>query len=157
MAGGTASGKTEYATSYLTKKDQLVYDGTLKNEGGFVIKSKNIQKYTKGRAKLKVVLILPLDLFKSLDVFFARERKMPLENFFFTQIKSKHTVSKLLENTTTRVEIYVSSYRKDSERLTYQRLTFKSRRKASEFLQELIKYEREIALENGFDISVGRV
>ena len=38
MAGGTASGKTEYATSYLTKKDQLVYDGTLKNENGFIIR-----------------------------------------------------------------------------------------------------------------------
>ena len=84
MAGGTASGKTEYANSYLIHKDQLVYDGTLKNENGFKIKTKNIQKYTHGNAKIKVVLILPIDIMKALDIFFSREKKIPLKNFFFT-------------------------------------------------------------------------
>lgn len=42
MAGGTASGKSEFAYSYLTKKDQLVYDGTLKDFDGFKIKLKKL-------------------------------------------------------------------------------------------------------------------
>lgn len=35
MAGGAASGKTEFSTSFLINDEQLIYDGTLKNFDGF--------------------------------------------------------------------------------------------------------------------------
>lgn len=51
MAGGTASGKTEFASSYLIHKDQLVYDGTLKSFDGFKIKLERIERYDKNTVR----------------------------------------------------------------------------------------------------------
>ncbi len=47
MAGGAASGKTEFCVSYLMSDNVLVYDGTLKNFDGFKIKLSNIKRYAK--------------------------------------------------------------------------------------------------------------
>lgn len=65
MAGGTASGKTEFASSYLTHKDQLAYDGTLKSFDGFKVKLQRIERYDKNGSKIKVILILPADWVKA--------------------------------------------------------------------------------------------
>lgn len=131
MAGGTASGKTEFATSYLIHEDQLVYDGTLKNFDGFQIKYKNIMKYTKGQAKIKVVLILPLSFDDAFKIFQNRKRKMKVETFFDTQIRSRQTVAKILLETKTRVEIYSSTYIAEKDILIYKRINIGERTKTA--------------------------
>lgn len=134
MAGGTASGKTEFAESYLVKKDQLVYDGTLKHFNGFDIKMKNIKRYTKNETKVKVVLIIPKDIGQAFEIFLTRERKMKNEVFFETHRKSAITVAQILLNTKCRVEIYASELDNNIKKLKYKRLKIISRPKIAKFL-----------------------
>ena len=134
MAGGTASGKTEFATSYLIHKDQLVYDGTLKNFEGFQIKYKNIMKYTKGLAKIKIVLIIPANFDDAFKIFHNRKRKMKLETFFDTQIRSRQTVAKILIETKVRVEVYSSVYSSSKDKLQYTRINIMNRKDVAENL-----------------------
>lgn len=134
MAGGTASGKTEFATSYLIHKDQLVYDGTLKNFEGFQIKYKNIMKYTKGLAKIKIVLIIPANFDDAFKIFHNRKRKMKLETFFDTQIRSRQTVAKILIETKVRVEVYSSVYSSSKDKLQYTRINITNRKDVAENL-----------------------
>jgi adenosyl cobinamide kinase/adenosyl cobinamide phosphate guanylyltransferase len=152
MAGGTASGKTEYSTSFLTHKDQLVYDGTLKEFDGFKIKLQKIQKYDKNKSKVKVVLIIPFDWVVAFEAFLKRERKMKMYTFFDTQINSKLTVAKILKDTKYRVEIYVSKYDEKNEKLSYIRIKNIKRTTKSKLLIDLANSMKRIAEENGFDI-----
>lgn len=135
MAGGTASGKTEFAQSYLINKDQLVYDGTLKHFNGFDIKVRNVKKFTKDSAKIKVVLIVPRDIEQAFEIFLTRERKMKNETFFETHRKSAETVAGVLLNTKCRVEIYISELDDEIKKLKYKRLKITSRVRIAKFLQ----------------------
>ncbi len=154
MAGGTASGKTEFASSYLTHKDQLVYDGTLKSFDGLNIKLERIERYDKNNSKVKVVLILPADWVKAFQVFLKRERKMKNERFFETHIKSKITIARVLRETKLRVEIYVSDYEEGKDKLGFTRITIIDRVKMSSALQKTAEVMERNALHNGFDINL---
>lgn len=153
MAGGTASGKTEFASSYLIYKDQLVYDGTLKSFDGFNIKLERIERYDKNNSKIKVVLILPVDWVKAFQVFLKRERKMKNETFFETHIKSKLTVARILRETKIRVEIYISNYEEGKDKLGFTRVRIIDRVKTSVALQKTAEVMEKNALHNGFDIN----
>jgi len=154
MAGGTASGKTEFAFSYLDKKDQVVYDGTLKGFEGFKIKLQRIERHSKNKPKIKVVLIIPQDWTKAFGAFMKRDRIMRPIVFFETQIKSKITVAKILNETKTKVEIYVSDVKDDTNKLSYRKIKMvKGRKNTAKSLLEVAKYMQKIALENGFEIS----
>ncbi len=154
MAGGTASGKTEFASSYLTHKDQLVYDGTLKSFDGFKIKLERIKRYDKNNSKVKVVFILPADWVKAFQVFLKRERKMRNETFFETHVKSKLTVVKILKETKIRVEIYVSDYDDGKDKLGFTRIKIINRIKTSIALQKTAEMMKKNAQHNGFDINL---
>ena len=153
MAGGTASGKTEFASSYLTNKDQLVYDGTLKDFSGFKIKLQKIERYDKNTSKVKVVLIIPLDWVQSFEAFLKRERKMKNITFFETQIRSKLSVAKILRDTKVRVEIYVSRYEEGKDRLGFIKIKGIDRKKKAHQLEMIAVSMKNIAVENGFEIS----
>ena len=153
MAGGTASGKSEFASSYLIHKDQLVYDGTLKSFDGFKIKLERIERYDKNNSKIKVVLILPADWVKAFQVFLKRERKMKSEIFFETHVKSKLTVARVLRETKIRVEIYVSSYEEGKDKLGFMRIKIINRVKTSVALQKTAEVMEKNAQYNGFDIN----
>lgn len=153
MAGGTASGKTEFASSYITHKDQLVYDGTLKSFDGFRVKLQRIGRYDKNNSSVKVVLIMPLDWVKSFEAFLKRERKMKNSTFFETQIKSKMTVAKILRNTKIRVEIFVSRYEEGRERLGFIKIKGIDRNKKAHLLEMIAQSMEKIAFDNGFEIS----
>lgn len=155
MAGGTASGKTEFAHSYLHKKDQLVYDGTLKNFDGFKIKLQNIKRYDKNNVRPKVVLVIPKDWIRAFEVFARRPRKMKVPTFFETQIKSRLTVAKILIHTKIRVEIYVSEVKEGTDKLSYIRLNIHPTRKTvAKRLVGTAQYMMDIAKKNGIEINV---
>lgn len=155
MSGGTASGKTEFAHSYLTKKDQLVYDGTLKDFGGFNIKLQKIERYDKNDSRIKVVLIIPKDWVKAFEAFLKRERKMRPVTFFDTHIRSKLAVARILNETRTRIEIYVSEVKDGTDKLSYIRLNMsKGRKSMAKNLVEVARYMHKIASENGIEINI---
>ena len=153
MAGGTASGKTEFASSYLKHKDQLVYDGTLKDFSGFKIKLQKIERYDKNASKVKAVLVIPLDWVKSFEAFLKRKRKMKNITFFETQIRSKLSVAKILRDTKVRVEIYVSRYEEGKDRLGFIKIKGIDRKKKAHLLEMIAVSMKNIAVENGFEIS----
>jgi hypothetical protein len=96
LAGGAASGKTEFASIFLQDTKMLVYDGTMQNITGFEIKLKKIIKYIPS-VKIKVILITPADLSVAYKVFLGRERVMNDDTFVRTQINSKLSVLKILD------------------------------------------------------------
>jgi hypothetical protein len=150
MAGGTASGKTEFAYSYLNKKDQLVYDGTFKN--GFKQKTDKIKKYDKNKSAIKIVLIVPYNWQSALETFLSRKRKMSKDVFFSTHVKSLESVSKVLLETKYRVEIFASHLDLRPDNLKYRRLKIKTRKEKFTILIKLSEIMRGIARHNGFAI-----
>lgn len=152
MAGGTASGKTEFAKSYLTSKDRLVYDGTLRYWDGFKVKLEKIKRYDKNKSTIKVILIIPYDWKKAFEAFLGRERKMGVNTFFETQIESKRTVAKILLETKYRVDIFISRVEVGKESLSFIKIKNTRVRKA-EFLEKLADLVENIAVDKGFEIS----
>ena len=69
MAGGSASGKTEYVTTYLQPDEIIVFDGTLPTFEGAKIKIRNTLKTGK---KVEVHLVLPASLYKAFRAFFKQ-------------------------------------------------------------------------------------
>ena len=134
MAGGTASGKTEFVRSYLIDDKYLVYDGTLKSFDGLKTKLDKIKRYSKNNPVLKIVFIIPQDIQQSLEIFRARDRKMREEIFFDTHMNSTITVAKILFNTDLKVEIYSSKLDREIKKLNYNRLTTTPRKKVAEHL-----------------------
>lgn len=155
MAGGTASGKTEFAFSYLNKKDQLTYDATLKSFEGLKVKLNKIERYDKNNSKIKVVLIIPKDWIKAFETFLTRERKMKPEIFFDTHVKSLLSVSKILNNTKVKVEIYISNVEDHKDKLGYKRFSFKKigkRKNVAKTLEIIANTLQEVAISNGFEV-----
>ncbi|MDQ1281667.1 MAG: hypothetical protein QG630_18 [Patescibacteria group bacterium] len=150
MAGGTASGKTEFAHTYLTKNNILVYDGTLKNYDGFKTKLDKIKRYSKNKPTVKVILIIPKSIYLSLGAFLKRERKMKINTFFETQIKSKLVVAQILTDTKFRVDIYVSSI--GEGKLKFSKLANDAKRKyRANFLLRLADIIHSIAVKNNIE------
>ncbi len=138
MGGGTASGKTEFAFSYLNKNDCLVYDGTLKNSKGFAVKLDKIKRYTKNKIIKRIIFIIPRDWKKSLQVFISRERKIPLHIFFETHSLSAFNAACILKETDIPVDIYLSSFDEVLKKLKYQQLSM-TRKQKQEFLEFISK------------------
>lgn len=154
MAGGTASGKTEYATEYIINKKTLVYDGTLKDFKGYAIKLQRIKRHAKITKNIKIILIIPINIKKSFSAFLGRERKMNNKIFFETQIKSKLTIAKILREENTKVEIFFSDHEEGKTKLKYIRFNMKSGRKnAADFMEKLAGLYKEIAVNIGFDMN----
>lgn len=155
MAGGAASGKTEFCFSYLMNDYQLVYDGTLKNFDGFKIKLSNIKRYAKNKPVVKVILIMPQDWIRAFEAFLKRERKMPSFAFFDTHIRSKFAVAQVLKETDLEVEIFISVPGDRSEKLDYIPLDVKKNRDLMR--QNLIATGRqlhEVAKSGGLNIEI---
>lgn len=152
MAGGTASGKTEFARLYLNSKDMLVYDGTLKKFNGFKVKTDRIKKYCKRKSSVKIILIIPYSWEKAFDAFLGRERKMNINTFFSTQTQSKRTVARILMETKVRVEIFVSLVKEGEGSLSFLKIK-DTRLKKAKLLEKLADNIEKISVDKGFEIN----
>lgn len=156
MAGGAASGKTEFSTSFLINDDQLIYDGTLKNFDGFKIKLHHIKKYSKNNPSVRVILITPIDWKKAFEIFLKRERKMKNSTFFETHIKSKIAITRVLQETNIFVDIYLSSFIPENQKLDYEQVDINQENK-SEIINWLILEAKTLdqeAKNQGFEIDI---
>lgn len=159
MAGGTASGKSEFAQTYLTNSDVLVYDGTLKNLTGFEIKVRNILRYGLENTTIRVVLILPQDLEKSFSAFLTRDRKMENKTFFETHIKSKITIAQILEKRefqgkNIQCDIYVSFTINNESDLEFEKIEYSDYNQLIRGLYILAKEYQNKAQELGIDLDI---
>lgn len=158
MAGGAASGKTEFCVSYLVNEHQLIYDGTLKNFDGFKIKLSNIKRYAKNNPSIKVVLIIPDDWKQAFEIFLKRERKMEIATFFDTHIRSKIAVAKVLMETDISVEIYTSKLDEKEFKLNYDQFIIFDRNVVANELLQIARdlheesINRELKIDINYDI-----
>jgi hypothetical protein len=79
----------------------------------FKIKYKLIKKFQKN-AFIKIIHVFPKHWLDALFVFYGRERKMKLENFWETHVNSKKTVAIILQNfADVKLELQMSIYNKE--------------------------------------------
>ena len=94
MAGGSASGKTEYVSGYLSKQKVIVFDGTLPSFEGAQIK---IRRALKASKKVEIHLIVPESLSAAFTAFLNRERKFAALHFYRTHSGSRATVLRIAQ------------------------------------------------------------
>ncbi len=152
MAGGTASGKTEFAASYLNTPDRLVYDGTLKSFDGFKVKLDKVKRYCKNKPTVRIIFILPESWTKSFEVFLSRQRKMFLSTFFETHSKSAFAISRILKETKFRVDIYISKFDIGLQKLQYIKIDIKRKQKYK-FLNSISKIMKKQGEDIGIDFN----
>ena len=94
MAGGTASGKSEYVSAYLDQEEVIIFDGTLPSREGARIK---IRAALRAGKNVEIRLVIPADLAVAFVVFLNRERKLATRHFFRTHAHSRKTVLEIAE------------------------------------------------------------
>lgn len=94
MAGGTASGKSEYVSEYLINEEVIILDGTLPSLHGASIKIDRAHKVGK---EVEVHQVVPADFTVAFVVFLNRERQFASSHFFRTHTNSRKTVLKIAQ------------------------------------------------------------
>ena len=135
MAGGTASGKTEYVSAYLESREVIVVDGTLPTFEGAKIKIRNTLKAVK---EAEVHLVLPHSWHDAFFAFLNRERQFPESNFYRTHSNSRKTVLQVAkEYPNIPVKIFVSRADPvDFKTMLFDEIILKNRDELIEYLQK---------------------
>lgn len=141
LAGGTASGKTEYLSVYLDAKEAIILDGTLPSFEGAKIKIKKALKHGKN---INITAVIPEDFNIAFSAFLGRERKFPPEHFFRTHSASPRTLLKIAEALPdVSITIIDSNYGEDGA-LSFTENVFKDRDSLLELLRRKQYTEEEI-------------
>ena len=143
MAGGSASGKTEYVTTYLQRGEMIVFDGTLPTFKGAKIK---IRKTLKAGKKVEVHLVLPASLYKAFRAFLNRDRKFSPKHFYRTHSGSRRTVLKIAEKyPQITIRIFVSDLDVvDLKTMNFKEESPRNREKLIEYLRDRQYTEADI-------------
>lgn len=107
LAGGAASGKSEYVSAYLANQDVIVFDATMRSFGGAETKIRKAQKASKA---VEVHLVIPESLVTAFDAFLNRDRKFPEEHFYLTHSCARKAVLEVAQNFDVLIKIVQSSY-----------------------------------------------
>lgn len=135
MAGGTASGKSEYVSAYLQNMHAIVFDGTLPSFTGARIK---IKKALKAKKQIEIHCVLPQNFFVAFTAFLNRDRKFPNEHFYRTHSATRKTVLSVAEQfPDITIKIITSSVHHSelSPIMKFQELNFPDSEALIEFLQ----------------------
>lgn len=144
MCGGSASGKTEFFSKYLTDFKGIVFDGTLSTQIGAQIKIKKVQKV---RKKPIIYAVLPDDLKRAFIAFLERERKFSDQYFYKTHAGARKTLFWLAQNyPEIKLRIFESSYVK-RDKMDFREFIFNQKQELMQFLQN-IQYTEEQILKN---------
>jgi len=138
MAGGTASGKSEYVSVYLQNSPAIVLDGTLPTFQGAKIK---ITKALKAKKLVEVHCVLPESLVVAFVVFLNRDRKFATEHFFRTHSSARKTLLEVARAfPDVKIKIIVSDvdyvdFGAGGSTMSFQELFFSDQAALIEFLQ----------------------
>lgn len=134
LAGGTASGKSEYVSVYLRRRRIIIFDGTLPSFEGAHIK---IKKALKAGKQVEVHLVMPQSLLVAFIAFLNRERKFSLNHFYRTHQSSRQTVLEVAKaHPDIAIHIYASDvdFVSSGSTMTFQEISFANRDELIEFL-----------------------
>ena len=137
MAGGTASGKSEYVSAYLDDEDAIILDGTLPTFIGAEIK---IKKALKASKRVAVRCVLPESFLVAFVAFLNRERKFAAEHFYRTHSNTRKTVLAVAtafpDIAITIIESNVTGYPDEESVMNFKELSFVDRAALIEFLNQ---------------------
>ena len=139
LCGGSASGKTEFCSEYLTDGQAIVYDGTLSSVHGAEVKLRNVYRAHK---KAIIIAVLPDDLKRAFSAFLLRDRQFSDEHFYRTHVGARKTLLWIAENSPDiEIRLYESTYRRGSS-LSFDSLEFKTKAELIAHLR-LIQYTED--------------
>jgi hypothetical protein len=144
MAGGTASGKSEYVSVYLQNENAIVVDGTLPTFAGAKIK---IRKAVKAQKRVAVHCVLPESFLVAYVAFLNRDRKFSDEHFFRTHSATRVTVLAIPEQfPNISITIIISSihYEKGIANMSFREVSLPNHSALIEFLQQEQYTEEDI-------------
>lgn len=144
LAGGAASGKTEYLSEYLRhfgEEGGVFYDGTLPTFQGASIKIKNALKCERN---VEVHIVVPDDLERSFTAFLNRVRKYSTRHFYRTHCQSRQTVLEIAENYDITLRIIESRYSKSGLTMEFEEIEFESKQAQIDYLKTIQYNENEI-------------
>lgn len=108
MSGGAASGKTEYVSTYLTRRKAIIFDWTMPTIEGAKVKIRNSLRKKKN---VEIHAVLPNDLQYAFIAFLNRDRKFPVEHFYRTHSSSRKTLLTIASKfPDIKMEIIISHY-----------------------------------------------
>jgi hypothetical protein len=124
LAGGSASGKTEYIHTFLTSDDAIIFDSTFSTSNGAKIK---IDKAKKGGKEIEIHFVIPDDLKRAFIAFLGRLRKFDDLIFYQTHSNSRSTLKWVIQNySDVTIKIIESSYVKNN--LVFTEIGFKNKK-----------------------------
>ncbi|MDD5054718.1 MAG: hypothetical protein PHZ00_00445 [Candidatus Peribacteraceae bacterium] len=141
LCGGSASGKTEFAETYLKKRHCIVFDSTLSSIEGATIK---MRKIAKAKKKPIIIAVFPDDIGRSFDAFLGRKRQFDEKHFYRTHAGSRQTLLWIAkEHPEVAIKLYESTYRDDVIRFTD--ISFQDHARLVAFLQSIQYSTDELA------------
>jgi hypothetical protein len=135
LAGGTASGKSEYVSEYLTDTEAIILDGTLPTFTGAEIK---IKRALKAEKRVAIHCVLPESFPVAFVAFLNRDRKFSDEHFYRTHSATRVTLLAIAEKyPDIPITIIMSkvTYTSNSSSMSFRELGFDNRPTLIEFLQ----------------------
>jgi len=141
LNGGTASGKTEFLSTHLSKTDSIILDATLSTELG----AKNkIRQIIKAGKTVKIYSVIPGDLKRAFLAFLNRDRKFSDTYFYKTHSGARKTLLWIAnEYSDTEINIVESSYNTEGK-LHFVQIHLDTRQKLMDFLKEKQMSEDDI-------------
>jgi hypothetical protein len=136
IAGGAASGKSEYVSVYLQNENAIIVDGTLPTLAGAKIK---IKKAIKAQKRVAVHCVLPENFLVAYVAFLNRDRKFGDEHFFRTHSATRATVLAIARQfPDISITIIVSSihYEKGNANMSFRELSLSGHSALVEFLRK---------------------
>lgn len=141
MSGGSASGKTEFVSAYLSDFQGIIFDSTLPTVVGAKIK---INKILKAKKIPKIYFVFPDDLERAFVAFLNRDRRFSDGHFYRTHSGSRKTLLWIAENYPEfEIRIFESKYLKRGDMVFYEYL-FANHWHLVEFLKKAQYTENEI-------------
>jgi len=141
LCGGSASGKTEFCSEYLTDEQAIVYDGTLSSVHGAEVKLRNVKRAHK---KAIVIAVLPDDIKRSFGAFLLRDRQFSDKHFYRTHVGARKTLLWIAENSPdTEIRLYESTYKRGSS-LSFDTLKFNTKAELVAHLRAIQYTEEQI-------------
>lgn len=133
LSGGTASGKTEFLSTQLIKKNCIILDATMSTENGAGIKLKNVLK---ARKKPIIYAVIPDDLKRAFIAFLNRDRKFSDAHFYKTHSGSRRTLLWIAsEYPDIEMNIVESSYTAIGK-LQFMQIKFDNKQKLIDYLTD---------------------
>ena len=143
LSGGSASGKTEYLSAYLSETPAIIVDGTLSKLEGFTIK---LQKALKLNKHLAIHAVIPDNLGRAFSAFLHRDRKYSDEHFYRTHSQSRLTLLNIVTEFPKVPIRIVESHILPTKEMSFTELEFSNRTILIEYLRR-IQYTEEAIIQ----------